>query len=191
MHPSLLASYDALERHTRNLLSQLGALSAEQLAFRPAPDSWCLLEVADHLVRTEAAVVLGLEKGLPAHKRRPTWRQRLARPLVVPALRWPIRIKVPTALVQPRAGRTLDEVKTEWRQVRAALAGELAALDAGRLREPVILHPIGGPVDAAQTLAFLGAHVDHHGHQVRRIRACPGFPARRPGDAQLPAAQDG
>jgi preprotein translocase subunit SecF len=177
MHPSLQTSYDALERRKRDLLSPLSALSAEQLAFRPAADAWSLVEVADHLLRTEAAVLLGLEKGLPAHKRRPTLRQRLLRPLIGVALRLPLRIKVPTPVVAPRSDRTLDEVEAEWAQVRAALLAKLASLDPARLGAPVILHPIGGPMDVVRTLGFLGAHIDHHVHQVRRLRSHPGFPA--------------
>lgn len=177
MHPSLLASYDAVERRKRNLLSQLCALTPAQLAFRPAADSWSLIEVADHLLRTESAVLLGLEKGLPEHKRRPTLRQRLSLPLVGLALRAPVRVKIPTALVEPRRDRTLEEVKQEWHGVREALAAKLAALEPAKLAQPVILHPIGGPINAAQTLRFVAAHIDHHLYQVRRIRSHPGFPA--------------
>jgi hypothetical protein len=177
MHPSLLGPYDAIERRKRDLLAQLSALSSAQLAFRPQPDAWSLAEVADHLVRLEAVVLAGVEKGLPEHKRRPRLRQRLMRPLVGLVLRSPLRVKVPTPVVVPRRDRTLDEVTQEWDEVRAALSGRLAGLDPARLGEPVMLHPIGGPADASAALRFIASHFDHHLHQVRRLRSHPGFPA--------------
>jgi len=177
MHPSLLAPYDALERRKHNLLSQLSALGSAQLAFRPAPDAWSLVDMADHLVLIEHAVAVGLEKGLPDGKRRPKLGQRLARPFLGLALRLPLRFKIPTERVAPRPGRSLDEVAEEWSSVRRRIADRLQALGQTDMARPALLHPVAGPMSAQEALVFLAAHFDHHLKQVDRIRSSPGFPA--------------
>lgn len=176
MHPDLLASYDALERRTHNLLSQLVALTPDQLAFRPAPDAWSLVEVADHLTLIELNVAAALEKGLPEGSR-PTLVQRLAQPFLELALRLPLRFKIPTERVAPRPGRNLEEVTAEWTSARRRIATRLEQMDEGHLAKPALIHPVAGPMGAPDALDFLCAHFDHHLKQVERIRSSPGFPA--------------
>jgi len=175
MHADLLAPYDALARRTRNLLSQLAALSEEQRRYQPAPDAWCLLQVAEHLAIIEETVTRGLERGLPAGRRRGL-RDRLAHPLMLTVLRLPVRVKAPMPVLVPQGVHSLEQVRQRWSTVRAALAAFLADVAADALDEPVIVHPFAGPLGIRQTVSFLGSHFDHHLFQVDRIRDHRGFP---------------
>ena len=177
MHPNLLAAWDGLERRKRNLLSQLSTLTPAQLAFQPAPGAWSLTEVADHLALIETNVALGLEKGLPENRRHPTFVERLAQPLLGLALRLPLRFKIPTERVAPRPGRSLEEVSEEWAEARRRIAAQLEEMDAADMERPALLHPVAGPMKAADALDFLANHFDHHSKQIGRIRSSAGFPA--------------
>lgn len=176
MHADLLAPYDALERRTRNLLSQLAALDEEQRRFQPAPDAWCLLQVAEHLAITEETVLKGLQLGLPEGRRR-RLRDRLAHPLVKTLLRLPMRVKAPLPVLVPQEVHSLDDVRQRWSAARTALGEHLDGVSEQALAEPALLHPVAGPLDLRQTVHFLNTHFDHHLFQVDRIRKHRGFPA--------------
>lgn len=185
MHPQLLAPFDAFERRKGNFLSQLADLDEAQLRFRPAPDAWSLLDVADHLSKIEGTVAAALAEGIPEGKAKRKLKHVLKLRMVLLALSLPVRVKVPANArgVVPDDDLTLDGVRAGWEENRAALAGQLASYGDGDMRRMVVRHPVAGPVDPRHTVDFLNAHFDHHLYQVARIRKHPGFPA-----AERPAA---
>jgi len=179
MHPRLLAPFDAFERRKRNLLSQLADLDEAQLRFRPAAGAWSLLDVADHLSRTEGAVAETLAAGIPEGKAKRKLKHVVKFRMVLLALSLPVRVKVPANAqgVQPGDDLTLDGVRAAWEENRAALARQLASYGDEDMQRMVVRHPVAGPVNPGHTVAFLNAHFDHHLYQVGRIRKHPGFPA--------------
>jgi len=185
MHRRLLAPFAALERRKRDFLARLCTLDDAQLGFRPAPGSWSLVDVADHLSKIEAQVAAGIVKGLPPGKDRRTLKHAVMLPIVLFTLALPVRVKVPgnAGGVTPEPGRSLAGVRADWEAHRAALAAALGALDDAGVERMVLRHPIAGPANARQTLAFLNAHFDHHRFQVDRIRQHPGFPKAAAGAA--------
>lgn len=176
MRPRLASRFDVLERRTRNLLSQLAALEPEQLAFRPRPDAWSLLGVADHLARSEREVVRSLEKGLPEGLSRRRLRHRLAYRAVMGVMASPLKVKAPIPTIVPQGDRPLEEIEAEWGEARRRLGEGLEAIPEAELDRPVMAHPVAGPLPPAQTLDFLDAHLRHHLRQVDRLRAHPDFP---------------
>lgn len=177
MHPSLQASYDALERRTDSLLSRISALKPAQRAFHPQPGAWSAVQVADHLARTEQTVVQGMKRGVPAHKRQRKLRHVLAYPLVMTAMRVPIRVKAPLPELVPREERPLEAVEADWRAARSSLRQHLEGIGEDDLDEPLILHPVAGPAGPGKLLAFLAAHIRHHEFQVGRLVKHRNFPA--------------
>lgn len=178
MHPRLLAPFAAFERRKHDLLARLAQLDDRRLNHRPQPGAWSLLEVADHLARTEGAVADALHEGLPAAKARRTLKHRVMYRLVLATLALPVRVKVPTNApgVHPGEELTLDGVGAGWERQRGKLVAELERFGDADMKRMVVRHPIAGPVGPRQTLAFLNVHFDHHLYQVKRIWA------------QLPAA---
>lgn len=176
MHPTLAPHVDALERRTADFLARLEALSPEARAFRPHADHWSLDQVAQHLWLVER----GALHILVTRADKPPLRAGLLDGVRAAVLRWGlrrgIRIKAPVEAIQPKAAMSLAQVKGELTKTLAQLRAHLDAVPADRLRNRIFRHPIGGPMDYAESLEFLVKHHDHHMRQVERITGAPGFP---------------
>lgn len=176
MLPTLADRFATLDRAREEFLAAVEAATEAQRRFRPAPESWSMLEVTEHCVLAEEKSVLGMLKGPPpgmtvtpiAHVR--MWMVRLV-------MKSDIRVKVPVARVVPTGDATLPELAARWDESRRGLAAFLGRItdadaDAARFR-----HPIGGWVTAGEGVAFLAGHIGHHARQLDRIRRAAGFPA--------------
>ncbi len=165
-----------MDRQRTALLEELARLPGGQLGFRPAPESWSTLEVLEHLVRVEEAVVLRASQ-LPASRSlRQGVRAAGSMVLLRIVLRAGIRIKVPSKAVLPQGKATLPELRERWDRVRNKLEAVLADQSRPDLRRPMMRHPLCGWLTPIQTLTFLERHVTHHTRQLGRIRASPGYP---------------
>ncbi len=177
MLPSLQSQFDALEHRRHNLLAELERHTPEQRSFQPEPGAWSLAEVAHHLLLVEQGVLRVLsdaERAPPGPRRIRDWIGSAAARLVF-ALG--IRVKVPVRGVRPKAGVPLEEIRQQWDDTRAAVAGYLEGTTEATLRRPVLRHPVSGPMDVLQGLIFLTRHFDHHLRQVARIRRAAAFPS--------------
>ena len=56
MHPNIAARFTKLERQRNAFLEQLVALSEAQRQFKVIPETWCALEVAEHIVTVEVGL---------------------------------------------------------------------------------------------------------------------------------------
>lgn len=177
MHTTLQPKYDALERRTAAFLARVAALTPAQRSFRPAPGAWSAVQVADHLARTERSVLQALEKGIPEHRRKRTLRHALAYPMVMAAMRLPIKVKAPLPEIVPEEERPLEVVESDWRAARQAIRAHLEGIGDGEVGDALILHPVAGPAGADKLLAFLDAHLRHHEFQLGRLLRHRDFPA--------------
>lgn len=153
-------------------------LSAAELAFRPAPDAWSLLQVADHLVRAEASTLEAVRRRVDrlAERGRPDLLSRLRSRLLFAFLRWPVRVRMPGAVaevVRPGEGLELGGMESRWKEVREGWRELLDELPAAATSAVFLRHPVGGAMDAAATLDFFAVHHDHHLAQVERLLAHP------------------
>ncbi len=180
MLSTLRSSFDRLERQRHALLDELLAHTQAQLAFVPSPGSWSLAALIQHLVLVEEGTLefLTLKAPRPANGRTLVHRLRwVAVRLLGPR---PIRVKAPNAAIIPVTDVPVEKLVARWEAARAALESYLARITEPQLDLLVFKHPIGGPLPILDTLQFLEMHLIHHGHQIRRIRAAPGWPAAAP-----------
>lgn len=175
MIPRLQARYDELEQRRSDLLVELSGLDGSQLAFRPSSEAWSVLQVAQHLLLVEEAI-LAQRPEQELCRRNP--RQRVGHLLVSLVLKTGLRVRVPTRRVVPEPVVDLGETAERWERARDGLRARLEELTVQTARNVFARHPIAGPLDAAESLLFLTRHFDHHLGQVRRIRSAPGFPDR-------------
>lgn len=180
MLSTLRSPFDRLERQRHALLDDLLAHTPAQLAFIPAPGSWSLAALIQHLVLVEEGTLrfVTLKAPRPANGR-----------TLVHRLRWmavrlleqsPIRAKAPNAAIIPEVDVPVETLVARWETVRAGLESYLERVTEPQLELLVFKHPIAGPLPIVDTLQFLELHLIHHGHQIRRIRAAPGWPAAAP-----------
>lgn len=180
MLPLLRSQLNALIARRSAFEAQARGLSGAQLRFRPAPGSWSISEVADHLLHVEREVVKASTKeGVERRGQRRTPRQWLASK-AFRAITWlNIRIKVPAkvaGLVTPGSTPDLSAIWEEWRDVHERLELYLETIGPADLGDMAFRHPILGPTNVRGILPFFINHFDHHMRQVRRIRASAGFP---------------
>ena len=177
MLPILRSRFDELERQRRVLLQRLLAHTPAQLAFHPAPGVWSLAQLIQHLVLVEEGTLMFLEKKAPRPASSRTLRDRLKWAVFSRVSPLPVRVKTPTDLVVPRAEATVEALVQRWDAARVRLAEYLERVDDAALPLIVFKHAIGGPLPILETLDFVGLHIRHHEHQIRRIQAAPGWPA--------------
>ncbi len=177
MLSTLRSRFDRLERQRHALLDELLAHTPAQLAFIPAPGSWSLAALIQHLVLVEEGTLkfLTLKAPRPANGR--TFMHRVRWTLVRLVGPGPYRAKAPNAAIIPGADVPVEKLVARWGAARVELESYLERITDPQIDLLVFKHPIAGPLPIMDTLQFLELHLIHHGHQIRRIRAAPGWPA--------------
>lgn len=160
-------------------LSALGTPTPTQATFKPAADSWSLVELTEHMTLAEQVGLNGIWRALEGQRAgRPVWqgdpvhRGRSIEDVV--ASTWREREVVP-AVAAPKWGGPLPYWMAALRgcqPVLEALSRQLGSMD---LEQIVYPHPISGPLDARQRLEFLRFHLDRHAAQVARVRGEAAF----------------
>jgi hypothetical protein len=162
-----------LEMTERWLIDEVSQLSPAQLAFRPTPDAWSIMQVVDHLVVVGPIYWEDLQKamqGPPSTVIRSgsdadiLWYgiDRTNREKAIPS-------EVPKgALRDLRAG--LDAMRRHHAQLR-----QYIKTTSDDLRSRVVQRQGS---DAYQWALLISTHEQRHILQIREIKADPKFPAR-------------
>lgn len=170
----------------QRFIAAIGDVSPQQATFRPASDVWSLTDLVEHMTLAERSGTYGIWKALDGVRRgTPVWsgepihRGRTIDDVVDQT--WREREEVP-AIAAPGWGGPITYWLAALRAgqgVLDALAEELLAAEASGIDLETVIypHPISGPLDAWQRLAFLRFHLDRHTEQVRGLRSHPLFPA--------------
>lgn len=176
MHPELRDRFEALEARRHRLVADLDRYTPEQQTFRPSPGAWSVRDVAEHLLRVEQGVLQAASGPQRPDPGRRTLRHAMGALLVRLVFALGIRVRMPVRGIQPRGQLSLAELVRQWDEARAEMAGFLRSIAPDQVRQPLLRHPVAGPLDLAGGLDFLARHWDHHLRQIRRIRRAPGFP---------------
>ena len=172
MTARLLRSLAALERQTRSLLDELRTWTPEQLQRRPSSASWSALELLEHLMLTERAVLQMMRSNLGGGHD-VTMSDRFRSAMVLAIMVSPLRLKVPHAVSELNPSKMhpdLISLCDAWSQDRRVLAEFLAGLSVADRKSGVFRHPAGGWTTAGGALLFLRLHLWHHSYQFRRLR---------------------
>lgn len=182
MHPRLEKKYRRFHEIRHQFLTDIAAQTAEQQAFKPNADSWSMLQVTEHLLKSEAGVQHIVDKKSNPFAERPpmNWRARLRWGLFCWTLRSPVRFRVPQRVrgVTPEP-TTLDfaAMQAQFTTLEMKWPEILARFTPEAIPKEIFRHPIAGWLTMGHTLDFLAEHITHHQHQIRRIRKANGFPA--------------
>jgi hypothetical protein len=158
-----------IDRKRREILDAATALSPAELLAHATPASWSVLQVIEHLVVAEAAVM----GDLAAAEQRPDRPRRLRHliryGIVMAVLRFRIRVSIPTEAMAPTGDRPLVELRAQWEGQYEALQALVQRLGRHGVRRPIFRHPVAGPVNMIQTIRMLDAHIDAHRRQLGRL----------------------
>jgi len=205
---SLVVQVDRFRLVRENTLTALGEVSAAQAAWSPRQDVWSIVQIADHLLRTEemyrdqfrqiidvarqggSTIRVSLRDvdssfaGIP----RPVMQlfefparmmsQFMPQAVREAVIRYPIVSAVNPTASTPRPGLELGAVRT-------ALAGSLAETEKlllgslpPNVETPVIDHPIMGRTNIRELFRVVIVHEERHQAQIARLRARADFPRR-------------
>ena len=155
------------------LVDEVSPLSAAQLNFRPAPGTWTVLEVLEHLVIAEPIYWQELQNGVKQPPKPGGGKANDADVL------WYGIDRTRREKTEPRKdpiGKTIDvnQGLDSFRKLHATML-EYARSSQDDLRAHFV--PEWG-IDAYQCLVGISAHEQRHILQIREIKADPGFPKK-------------
>lgn len=161
---------ESFERQREDLLRMLAQWSPEQLRSRPQPDAWCALDVVEHLILVEEAMLVSMRRNRKGGEI-PSVRDRVRGWLVLGVMALPTRVKVPAGAQHVRPSGDVGELADlgdRWLEVREKLGAFFA--QPLPLNRGLVQHPVVGSMTPVTTLRFLRSHLHHHGYQLRRMR---------------------
>src|SRR5215470_7382604 len=164
----------------KQTLDLLEGLSEEQLKFKPAPEKWSVLEVAEHIYLAEGLLFASVEKAL-AEKQNPEWETKtkgktefLERVMVSRDR----KATAPESIV-PTGKLSRDEVISRLNASRAKTLKFAEETDAP-LKSHTADHPfpVFNTLNAYQWLIYIPLHNIRHNKQIEEVKADPNFPKK-------------
>jgi len=163
-----------------------GALSAQQVNWKPGPDEWSVGQCLEHLIKTNRGFFPVLERIARGERRQSAWERwsplsgffgrMVARSLEQEGGR---KFKAPAKL-HPSASGVAPDIVEQFAAHQAELAGLVGATGRADLKRTVVTSPVSGLVTYSLLDAYriVVAHERRHLRQARRVTQRPGFPAR-------------
>ena len=167
-----------LNESHKQTLDLMQGLSVEQLKFKPAPEKWSVLEVAEHIYLAEGLLFGAVEKAL-AEKENPEWEAKtrgkteFLQRVMVSRDR---KATAPESIV-PSGKLTRDDVIAK---LKASRAKTLKFTEETKL--PLKAHtldhpfPVFNTLNAYQWLIYIPLHNIRHNKQIEEVKADPNFP---------------
>jgi len=169
-----------LNESHKQTLDLMEGLSEEQLKFKPAPEKWSVLEVAEHIYLAEG-LLFGAVEGALAAKQNPEWETKtkgktefLERVMVSRDR----KAAAPESIV-PTGKLTRDEVIAKLKASRAKTLkfaeDTKLPLKAHTLDHPF---PVFNTLNAYQWLIYIPLHNIRHNKQIEEVKSDPNFPKK-------------
>ena len=160
----------AFDEKRRALLDEMGALDPATLVARPLAGKWSMLEIIEHLVLAERAVLQGLPELSRLREQERRLKHRFSYAIVMVVLRCSIPVRVPSPAMIPQGDRSLGELRRLWDESQEWLRAYIDRLDRRGFRRAVFEHPVAGPLSVKQALHMGQVHLDTHVRQIRRLQ---------------------
>ncbi|MCC7223807.1 MAG: DinB family protein [Chitinophagales bacterium] len=180
MIPALAQRFEQFEQLRTEFWDDIAASSPEQRLFKPKPDAWSMLQVAQHIIAAEEATLLFVS----TRQRIKSsfwgrWRSRIRSFGLKLFLLSPLKAKAPNVPgLVPDGSKSYEQLSNHWDAVREQWRQFLTNFEAEHLEDVVFKHPIAGKFNLLQTIDdFMAPHISHHLQQLQRIKASPDFPS--------------
>ena len=165
----ILEKFDGLRKKREDLLQRLNSLSSEVLSFKAGPDKWSIVEVVEHLVIAEKGLIEQLTAEVHSAPLDLESRSAKNYQTVIKVMERDIEVDVPHESLEPAGRTSLEELLSQWEDIRTRLKKPLAAIEDENKGDMVFRHPFAGPLDIFETLHFYDVHFDNHMRQIDRI----------------------
>lgn len=172
-YQSVAEIFEKIDETRARLYNRVDGLSPAQEKFRPTPDAWSVAEIVEHLSIMEQrlsgllrmmlmkAETAGDGQGFSPFSLDKHIERSLKEKYTAPET------------VRPSGGVSLADSLTGLRRSRAALHELRPKFEARDLSHMTYPHPVFGPLDLYQWLAFIGIHEDRHLRQIEAVLSSP------------------
>ncbi|MCP3933286.1 MAG: DinB family protein [Bacteroidetes bacterium] len=154
------------------LLNKLESYSDTSLNKKPDAESWSVLQILHHLIRSEGLSKKYVEKKL-------SFKPKLNRPglsnifrnfLLKSYLNVPIKFKAPKGVSTPHLPESSDIKSTKdiWLNQRKELRQYLKTIPSEMIGKEIYKHPIAGRLTLPQMLDFFQTHYERHKKQLEK-----------------------
>ncbi|MGC4051654.1 MAG: DinB family protein [Paludibaculum sp.] len=170
----------ALHASRKLMLDTVSGLSDAQLKWKPAPNAWSVMEIAEHIEITEETLpqVVAAAMKAPATPEKKKADPRQTDYALMKNV--PLRDKKLTApeSIQPK-GRFASIAELE-KAFRAARDRNITYVreTTDDLRSHFSTHPALGELDGLQWYIMIAAHTERHVNQMKEVIANPSFPKK-------------
>ena len=179
-YQSVADIFETIDETRERLYNRVEGLSPAQEKFRPTPDAWSIAEIVEHLSimenRQSALMKMMLKKAESASDEAGEGGQGFRPFSLDQHIERSLKEKyVAPETVRPSGNITVEETLEGLRRSRAALHELRPKLEAMDLSNMTYPHPVFGPLDLYQWLAFIGIHEDRHLRQIESVLSSPEF----------------
>jgi hypothetical protein len=170
---------DRLNSSRDQFVTTIKDVSPKQASFKPNPEQWSILELAEHIAISDESL-LGLIRRALKKPAQP----ELMEQVQANDFRYHREFrphpkgvnKAPDSLCPHSRFATLAEASTEFlKQREGTIAYARETQDA--LRGHMAPHDVFGAMDAYQWLVACALHVESHTHQIQELKSHPDYPA--------------
>lgn len=160
-----------LSLNTDTLLQDLRGLDPEILQKCPNKNSWSVLQVLNHLQRSELGSLMYVKKKYLGIDEVPNVgiKQKLLMWVSKYMYGGAFRYKAITSLSSPSNEGSLELAGKNWKTQRKELEDFISSLPQEHINKAVYKHPILGRISMGQMLQFFADHLYHHEKQIDRI----------------------
>ena len=172
MHPRLAELQSYLDRERANLDQALGELESSRHQERPAEGRWCATQVVEHLAIIDRRVATLLDGEIAKARQAgvgpdPSTDSVLGSIDAAKVIDRSQRYQNPRA--EPQGVPSTEDALKSLDQARAGFKAMLRNADGVDLTKVVAPHPLFGPLNGYQWIAFTAAHMARHADQIREI----------------------
>lgn len=172
----------AVERlHTScdKFMSVIDGVSAEQAKFKPTPEQWSILELAEHVAISDESL-----RGLIRRALESPAQPELMEKVQANDYRYHREFrphpkgvnKAPESMCPHNRFATLADAAAEFNRQRKDTIAYASATEDD-LRDHMMPHPVFGAMDAYQWLMACSLHAESHSHHMEEVKADPKYPA--------------
>jgi uncharacterized damage-inducible protein DinB len=166
----------ALDHHIQGLNDQLGhyfqvldSLTEEQFHAQPHVGEWSICQIMEHLFMSESGTL-----GYMLKKTSSGWdvleteseEHRINGDALSARLQTGEKYKAPAILPDPPNQISIDEIKSNWSQLRQKLFEFLRSVPEDAHNKLLFKQPYAGMISLPKTVAFLYHHIAHHRSQL-------------------------
>jgi hypothetical protein len=175
MQPRIKEMLNHLATNRQELREAVDCVPIEERRTKPNPDAWSVVDVLEHLAIVEAAVAGLLRKKIGEGREAGLGAETDTSPVIDRRYVEKVRDRsykiVTSEGTRPKSGLAPEAAWEAAERAYETLRQVVIDVDGLALAEVSAPHPVFGPLNVYEWIAFIGSHESRHAAQIREIGA--------------------